>query len=394
MTPKPKPGQVSELDKLRAETNYNAKRISGHAPFPKAALGECFRLTSMAGSRVLSLLIVKATGRRVRPTDAFLEVTEPLSTMQIAELCRFDRRTAQREIDDLLARGVIASTMVKKGLYEFQPLFRDWASLPDWKPNVVEIRPAEVEEPEELEEEEKAKTVTKVTQKPIFVQAGKKSKALPVECGVASIQFSADVDAAWSAVVRGGKLLVNLEQAKQAVSENGQSSEINNLNSVRRQHGRLTEAEAGRTAATGKGETKAKEPANYPRAGELSSLFDPFLLRSCKKTLSGDRQALYAACQAIADTPHAFLVEAVQERAARSISSPRVVAVICKEITHNWRQSKDMPAAIPTRGPGAPRTARQEPGKATAAQEAEDLRWLAENDADPVVREHAKRRLA
>lgn len=54
----------------------------------------------------------------------------------------------------------------------------------------------------------------------------------------------------------------------------------------------------------------------------------------------------------------------------------------------DWPKPKQNAAAA-----GTPRTGRLEPVKPTEDQKSEDLRWLAENDPDPAMREDAKRRL-
>jgi len=341
--PKPKPGEVSELEKMRAQTNYGAKRISGHAPFPKAALADLMRLTGLSGGRVLTVLVVEATGRRVEKDEPFLEVTEPISTARLAELCFLDERTIQREIKDLKKRKVISITERKKGLYEFQPLFRTWANLPDYAP-------APVAEPES-EEEAKDDTVTRLTEKPVRVTAGKKSKPVKVDCGVDYLQFLANIDADFDPVVQGGVLLVNLQYAEASKSNPGRSNAINNLNPPPRQASRDDHSETTGKGTKGERGTKSETPqAVHPRAVELSNLFDPLIFSWCKKTLSGDAIALSKACEAIGNTPHDELVRAAVERGGRTLT-PLHVPSVCKEIAHNWEKAKGMPSQkkLPTR---------------------------------------------
>jgi hypothetical protein len=95
---------------------------------------------------------------------------------------------------------------------------------------------------------------------------------------------------------------------------------------------------------TGK-EAARKVPVFHPRAAELCNLFDDSLLRWCRKTLSGDPQALAEACQAIQDVPHDWLVKAAVTRCGKTIGSPRSVPAICKEIHHNWSRGKALPEA-------------------------------------------------
>ena len=348
--PRPKPGQTSELEKARKSTNYEANRIVGHAPYPKAAVPDGNRLTGLAGGRILTAIIVKATGRRVAKDAPFLEVTEPLTVRQLAEICYLDERTIQRELKDLEARKVIKTTLVKKGTYEFQPLFRTWKDLPDYLPAPVEQPKDEADDEPEVEDpaensETKDRTVTRLTPRPMKIAAGKKSKPIKVECGVSGLQFQSNVDAECSAVVQGGVLLVSLTHEKEAKSVPATSNGINELNSPPRQasrdDSRQTEGARQKSERRKKGEVAR---VNHPRAEELSSLFDPLIHRWCGKTLSGDPQALLQACNAIGETPHDVLVKAGVERGSRTLTPLHVLA-LCKEIEHNWRRGGELPVS-------------------------------------------------
>ncbi len=353
--PKPRPGQLSEYQKMREETRFDLPRIQGFAPYPKAAAADNWRLTSLSGTRVLDLIIIKALGRRVLKEEPFLEVTEPLKVSQIAELCRLDERTIQRELKDMVDRKVILQTQVGKGLYEFQPLFRDWEYLPDYVPRPL-AEPDSESDDEPIEDDPaqngKDETVTKLTERPVRIAAGKKSKPVKVECGVSALQFFANIDAECSAVVKGGVLLVNLNYAEGSKSGNGRSNVSNNLNSFPR---RTSRDDSSKARGKGTKSERRSEGENvtkllHPRASELCELFDPLILRWCGKTLSGDKSALLRACKAIGDTPHDVLVHDVVERSERTIK-PAHAESICKEIEHNWRRSKTLPPQkkLPTR---------------------------------------------
>jgi hypothetical protein len=330
---------------MREKTRYNAgARIIGHAPYPLAAMADGMRLTGLAGGRILSLLIVKATGRQVAKEAAFLEVTEPLSPAQLAELCCLDERTIQRELKDLETRKIIAITKVKKGMYEFQPLFRTWRELPDYMPGPLAEPEAAEDESEEATDTPKESTITKITRKPVRIAAGKASKPVKVECGVSALEFSADVDAECSAVVQDGVLRVSLQCAEQAKSATGQLNGINRLASPPRQPCRDDSRKPIHDGAKDKrrrNSENAPARAKHPRAAELSSLFDAPIYQSCKKTLSGDSVALNKACLAVEDLPHDYLVEFLQGRVGRKIL-PMHVASICSEALHNWRKSGEL----------------------------------------------------
>ena len=83
----------------------------------------------------------------------------------------------------------------------------------------------------------------------------------------------------------------------------------------------------------------------------MAKLFDPLILPYCRKTLSGDPQALLQSCEAIGDTPHDYLVQAAVERGARPINRPKSVVAICKEIEHNWRAGTSIELPVPRKLP-------------------------------------------
>ena len=370
---KPKdPTVISELQRRRAITNYNKPRISGFAAIPMAAGPDGRRITSPSGWCLLSTILEECFGRRVGKDDPFKEETEPMNMARLAELAVIEERTAQREFKYMRKHKIIAVREVKKAVYVIQPLVRSWASLADYKPEPVEEPAADEPVTPEPESESKAKdkTVTTVTVKPVRVAPGKLSKAIKVECGISALQFAADIDAEYSAVVQGGTLLVSLKrwESKDGISISGEtrSNGINDLTSNSRHPCRQdadskerTESETrskseqvagGQSSPGGRGNQsrQGKPPVHHPRSEELFALFDPFLLKSCGKSLSGDSVALLAGCEAIQDVDHDFLVKCVVDRAARPISGPRAAVAICLEIAGNWQKVKNMPAGQQT----------------------------------------------
>ena len=347
MMPRPKPGTISALERMRNRTQYAAKpRPTGFAPLFDAALADAARLADGTGFKILMMIWNKALGRRVEQTKPFIEVTEPTSVMELAELARCDERTAQRELNGLVERKVISRTRIKKGLFEFSPLFRTWEGLPDYAPGPVSEPEAAEDEPEseEASESPRESTVTKITRKPVRIAAGKASKPVKVECGVSALEFSADVDAECSAVVQDGVLRVNLQCAEQPKSATGQLNGINKLVSPPRHPCRddsrkpIHDDEKDKRRRNSE---NAPARAKHPRAAELSSLFDAPIYQSCTKTLSGDSVALNKACLAVEDLPHDYLVEFLQGRVERKIL-PMHVASICSEALHNWRKSGEL----------------------------------------------------
>jgi hypothetical protein len=346
--------KISVRDRWRGKTNYKPRRFTGYAPISFAMVAEVGRLTTGKATQLLYVILTASLGQIVKPDESFNERACDLRTAELAELCGCDDRTIQRELTDLKRRSLILWEQTKKGVNQVTPLFRGWASLPDFRPGPVEEPKIE---PEVSSDEEIAKDPnrTEVTRRPVHVAAGKRSKAIPVTCGVASIQFEAsNFDAECSAVVQGGVLLVTLagwvngllnQKEINAKPRHGcriftDGSEANQVNT------------GGQSSQKGRGrQSNGTSPVQHPRAAELCSLFDSFLLKSCGKSLSGDSVALLAACEAIQDVDHDFLVKVVVERASRPISSPRAAVAICKEVAHNWKKAKGLPPErkLPTR---------------------------------------------
>jgi hypothetical protein len=80
-------------------------------------------------------------------------------------------------------------------------------------------------------------------------------------------------------------------------------------------------------------------------------LFDPILARSGARLLSGDMFSLRAACEAVGDCDHNYLVKIAIERAAREIKSPATVQAICRDALASWKASKVLDGAgLPIKG--------------------------------------------
>ena len=345
MMPKPKPGQRSALEKMRARTDYTKKRPSGFAPLFDAALADAARLADGSAFKLLMFIWNKSLGRRVEISEAFLEETEPIAVAELAELARCDQRTAERELNGLVERKIVKRTRVKNGQYIFQPLFHAWDKLPDYTPRPqTEPEPEPEDEPTPEDPAQNAKVTTQVTKKPVHVAAGQKSKAYPVDCGVSSLQFDVrKLDADCSAVVKDGVLLITMEpiwEAKQGVEG---LQKAKGIQANMRQGCRISPSESTGKERKGDRRTSGENKVIHPRGEELSSLFDPLIHKWCGKTLSGDSQTLLKACNAIGDTPHDQLVKDVIERAGRRLTLLHVEA-FCKEAAHNWQAGKRIPA--------------------------------------------------
>jgi hypothetical protein len=349
---------VSIRDKWRTKTNYRAKRVTGYAPIAFAMVVEVGRLTTGKATQLLYVILTASLGQIVKPDQPFKESASDLRTADLAQLCGCDERTIQRELGDLARRNIIAWDQSKKGWNNVTPLFRSWASLPDYQAAPVaepDPEPDDEDEPPAEDPAAPSGVRTVITSKPVRCSPGKPSKPVKVECGISSLQFLDDIDSEFSAVVEpGGTLLVSRRSWKHSDGVRG-LKQAKDLDAVPRQGCRGNEPKGGRrnsetqqSKANGRRENSrgSVTPAvQHPRADELSALFDPILLEHCHKSLSGDTIALRAACEAIGDTEHKFLVDVVSERAQRRVSSPRAAVAICIEIAGNWQKVKNLPAS-------------------------------------------------
>jgi hypothetical protein len=227
--------------------------------------------------------------------------------------------------------------------------YRDWEALPDYKSAVLEM-PANDEAAPDLADEDEAKPGNqRVTGKrPVRLPAGALSKAFPVSCGVKTFRHKAEgpVDLEFSCVIQAGELLVVSrfpEDWRQKVEKSiGRSNGINENTSFPRHGCREEQAKVERKQAA----------VNHPRAAELVKLFDPILAASASRLLSGDSACLQAACEAVADCDHNFLVKFAVQRSERPVKSPLHVKTICAEALASWKASKVLDAAglkAPTR---------------------------------------------
>jgi hypothetical protein len=333
VTPKRAKQPVSARDQFRARTNYTEtkmenggqvpRRYTGYAPIPFAAIAEIPRLSSGAAcQQLLYVILALSVGRTVKDSAApYHECTEPVKIADLVNLCCCEERQLQRELLGLAQRGVIRCERSGKGEYILTPLFRTWGALQDYKPGPTPEPAPDDDEPEQEDEAAKSPTVVKLTDKPVPVRAGGASRKIKVETGVSEIWCKSNVDIHFEAVIQSGCLLVNFigPQFK---------------------------------AQTGNGLLKSKglpdfprhpRRVEHPRAAEVCGLFDPFLVKNRRRTLSGDGVCLEAACEAIADVPNDFLVKYVIDRAARPISGPRAALAICRDAAHDYQISKNPP---------------------------------------------------
>jgi hypothetical protein len=328
---------ISICDRVRAETNYAPKRFTGFVPIPHAAVVEMNRLASgFACLKLLYFIMDRALGQVVKENQPFMETTSELSTAELVGATFCDERTIQREMLGLAQRKVISYTQRKKGTWRITPLFREWASLPDYKPGPTPEPVPDDDEPEQPDEAAKVQTVVKLTDKPVPVRAGGASRKIKVETGISEVWCKSNLDIHFEAVIQGGSLLVNFIGPQfRAASGNGllKSKEIQAGN----RHPRRVE---------------------HTRAEELRKLFDELIVHG---SLEGDPVCLAEACEAIGVTPHDHLLHFVMVRSEREIKSPKAAVCICRDAAKDWERSKNLPARKPPEKIVIPKTVPYDP---------------------------------
>jgi hypothetical protein len=236
----------SPSEKLRT-SDYDKQ--TGYAPLFFSLGADLARLSS---GNACTLLIIHAVyrsfGRHPGGKSAKrMEWTSQTSVQDWADLCRCDVRTIEREITGLEKRQLAEVKREGRGMVSLRLRLREWPSLPDYKPNVVDISTGDEYE-EEAKDEDKEKEASRVelTKRPQPARAGKSSRSIPVTCGVKAFRFQNDsvVDLSFTAVVQAGELVLSSQVPKQwlktAAKRIARSNEINDLTSPTRQECRDT----------------------------------------------------------------------------------------------------------------------------------------------------------
>ena len=166
----------------------------------------------------LAVNIAMGDGSARNAKEAWNAWSDFRSTQEWAEDTCANVRDIQRQLSELEERGMIAVKQIKNGTvkYSVSLLYRKWGKLESyavWKRrNVVAID----EDAAELAEDESPAAISKdavlLTKKPARVRPGRASRAVKVDVGVSELSFQNDspaVDAAFSAVVTSGRLVVS-----------------------------------------------------------------------------------------------------------------------------------------------------------------------------------------
>jgi len=341
----------SVRERCRASSDYDTEK--GYAPFFHAFLADWGRLSSGHVSDMLFMVsLSKGLGRSVRKGEPRPTCTAPLLVSDLAALCGCDERSIQRELAGWQSRKVATVTPEGKGVVSIELLYRGWEALPDYK-NVVDISTGAPVDDETTVGDEKAKESTRIelTKVPVACKAGGRSKGVKLDCGVKAFHLvnPSVVDLEITAMVQAGDLVITTrvpdEWLQNAVKRATASNVSNELDSGTRHGGHGFESKAIPKPKT------TPKAVDHERAPELVKLFDPLLAASASRLLSGDSSSLLAACQAVGDCDHNFLVKFAIQRAERPVKSPLHVKTICGEALASWKASllpgvKVLPAQI------------------------------------------------
>lgn len=332
----------SPLEKLRGLSNLKAQ--TGFSPLFDAILADWPRLSSGHVCDMIILHVNRLSYGRFRDSakDPRYTATLPISSAELAELCRCNVRDIQRQLREMEARGMISIKTVKLGgsvKYAISLLYADWQAIEDyavWKRRqVVEIDDVETDEGEDdTAPPEVSKDATQLFRKAQSVRPGRATKAVKVEGGVKEVVCQNDsptVDMTFSAVLTSGRLVFSAKPKTGEVEAKGEQE----ANADRRTRRALPPNEGSRE--------KRSKSETHPRSSEIVNLFDPLLQKSGSRLLSPDFVSLQLACAEVGAMPHDALVYWVMKeggRGSRPISGPRTVAAIVREARQNWEAGK------------------------------------------------------
>lgn len=332
------------LEKLAARTNYD--KGEGWSAVPFAGLAHLMNLSSgeVCLKFILMVNAALSSGNR-SPKEAWAAWTDERTSQEWADLCQVNVRDIQRQIGELQARGMIAVKQVKKGTlvkYAISLLYRKWGTLESyavWKrKQVVVIDESLTEEAEDEVPAVISKDAVHLTKKPQRIGPGRSSRAVPVNVGVSSFRFqSADsrLDLVHVAVIQSGCLIVSVASEKSEGKAKGEQNKNDTHVADVPANGGSTKGESPRQSSNN--HRLQLPPVVHPRAPELVKLFDPLLAQSAARLLSGDSKSLQAACEAVGDCEHDYLVKFVIQRSP--IKTLYHVRYICKDALEAYQKS-------------------------------------------------------
>jgi hypothetical protein len=327
-------------EQLRVSSDYGKE--TGYAPFYHSFWADIPRLTSGNSCTILiGVLWDMSAGRGMKKGQPRPEWSVSLRVEDLAQICRCDVRTIERELAALDKRGLAEIRRPGKGEVEARLKYRDWEALPDYQSSVVKMP-----EPEAVDES-KPENQRVTGNKPVRLAAGALSKAFPVSCGVKTFRHKAEgpVDMEFTCVVQAGELLVVSrfpDDWREKVANAIPWSNGINENASFPRHGCREEAAKVERKSVAE---KSPPAVQHPRAAELHRIFDPVLAHSGASLLSMDSSRKFSleACQKIEDCDHDYLARFVANRS--KIKSVLAVPDICAAALASWKASKLLTAA-------------------------------------------------
>ena len=353
---KPVTTETRKLDAYGRDPRSPVEQLrgqAGFAPLYDAFLADLPRL--LGGSAVswaLVMTILRLSLGRPHTDKKRHEWTLPISTAELAEYCAAGLRDIQLRLSELEERGVLATKTVKRGgvQHSFRLKTEDWREIEDyavWKrrQTVTAIDAADANQGETQDESlmEVSKDAVRLFKGSCVVRPGRAARAVRVSVGVREFVFenhSETVDAACTAVIQSGRLIVSTTYQKSESEAKGEEK-----GNGKRNISRPLPANEG----SGK---KYESTAIHPLAGQIAELFDPLLIRSASRLISADSRALQAACVAAGAMPIEFLTHFLLSpngRGLRSISGPTVCAAIVTEARKNWEARGEVPMEVQRR---------------------------------------------
>jgi hypothetical protein len=336
-----------------AGTDYD--RGTGWFPFPHDACAQLQRLSSGNLCTWLVLNVLQNLGRQWSGRGALPEESQALLIEELAILNRCTVHAVNEVLAYLIARRMAKVSRIAGRRIVIRLLFRDWAEIEDDYPTWARKQVKELPVEDEQEEEAEALPAVKegrveLTRTPQRIHAGSRF-CRPVKVGVRDLEVAvmpqSPVDIEISAAVVSGRLV--LECIGHEISARDVVSLRNKISARDRKFdAKPVESTSYRVSPGSVDPENCNIPANggndkpanggSPKRGEeLAKLFDPLLLKSCGRTLSGDTKYFVLACEAIGQVPHDELVKAAIERANRPLK-PHQIPAICKQISHDWQE--------------------------------------------------------
>jgi len=338
--------------KLRTRQEmHDSMRAGGWYRSNNEDLAQKIRLTSGNICTLMIDIFFCNLGRQYRGKGPEPKETTPFKVDELAIYLNVDRKAINNVLAYLKDRKMVTVSRLTGGRFIVLLHNELWPSIEDdyetWKKKQP-LRVPQVEEEESTNDSVDSAIAVKpgivpITRKPERVAAGCRSRAYAIKTGVRDYELDlseSPIDIEMSAAVISGRFVVKCVGQVETLRSKG-NAKREKSNTYGDSPGSTVPGNTKIPPNVGRRTTTQVE-VQHPRAEELSSLFDPLLLKSCGKSLSGDPQMLLAACEAIAEVPHDYLVKCVIDRAERPLKVSHVKA-LCKEVAYNFEAGKKIP---------------------------------------------------